>query len=205
MKKEMDKLKNKLGMNRKIFYFLIILFIIGIAFGSALIVIMNKPDQTLVTNYLNDFFSHVKGNGLNYSSALFQSIVSNLLFVVGIWLLGISVVGLPIMLFMYFSKAFVLGFTIASMIQNFSWKGILYALFYTFPHQILGMIIYTFLLMYAMSLSISLIKAFTKKKTIDFRKIMNRYLFVLAISIIGSVAVSLLEVFLMPFLIRLVI
>lgn len=205
MKLGTDKLKHKAGRNKKILYFLLGLFIIGIGFGALLTVMMKVEDQTLVTNYLNQFFTQLKGNDLNYASALIQSMLSNVLFILGIWLLGMSVIGIPIMIFMYFSKAFILGFTIASMIQNFSWKGIALALFYTFPHQILGMIVYTLLMMYAMTLSMTLIKAFTKKKTLDFKKVINKYLFILGICLVGAIIMSLSEVFLMPFLMKFIV
>ena len=205
MKLGTDKLKNKAGRNKKILYFLLGLFIIGIGFGALLTVMMKVEDQTLVTDYLNQFFTQLKGNDLNYGSAFVQSILSNTLFILGIWLLGVSVIGIPIMIFMYFSKAFILGFTIASMIQNFSWKGIVLALFYTFLHQILGMIVYTILMIYAMTLSMTLIKAFTKKKTLDFKKVINKYLFVLGLCLVCALVMSLSEVFLMPFLMNFVV
>lgn len=205
MKLGTDKLKNKAGRNKKILYFLLGLFIIGIGFGALLTVMMKVEDQTLVTDYLNQFFTQLKGNDLNYGSAFVQSILSNTLFILGIWLLGVSVIGIPIMIFMYFGKAFILGFTIASMIQNFSWKGIVLALFYTFPHQILGMIVYTILMIYAMTLSMTLIKAFTKKKTLDFKKVINKYLLVLGLCLVCALVMSLSEVFLMPFLMNFVV
>ena len=205
MKLGTDKLKNKAGRNKKILYFLLGLFIIGIGFGALLTVMMKVEDQTLVTDYLNQFFTQLKGNDLNYGSAFVQSILSNTLFILGIWLLGVSVIGIPIMIFMYFSKAFILGFTIASMIQNFSWKGIVLALFYTFSHQILGMIVYTILMIYAMTLSMTLIKAFTKKKTLDFKKVINKYLLVLGLCLVCALVMSLSEVFLMPFLMNFVV
>lgn len=205
MKLGTDKLKNKAGRNKKILYFLLGLFITGIGFGALLTVMMKVEDQTLVTDYLNQFFTQLKGNDLNYGSAFVQSILSNTLFILGIWLLGVSVIGIPIMIFMYFSKAFILGFTIASMIQNFSWKGIVLALFYTFPHQILGMIVYTILMIYAMTLSMTLIKAFTKKKTLDFKKVINKYLLVLGLCLVCALVMSLSEVFLMPFLMNFVV
>ena len=205
MKLKTDKLRNRVGRNQKILYFLLGLFIIGIGFGALLTVMMKAEDQTLVADYLNQFFTQLKGNDLNYGSAFIQSILSNVLFILGIWLLGISVIGIPIMIFMYFSKAFILGFTIASMIQNFSWKGIVLALFCTFPHQILGMSVYTILMLYAMTLSMTLIKAFMQKKTIDFKKVINKYLFILGICFIGALFMSLSEVFLMPFLMKFVV
>ena len=66
MKLGTDKLKNKAGRNKKILYFLLGLFIIGIGFGALLTVMMKVEDQTLVTDYLNQFFTQLKGNDLNY-------------------------------------------------------------------------------------------------------------------------------------------
>lgn len=203
--KQMDKLKNRAKSNKKMVVFLMTIFIIGIIAGSLFIVILNKSDKTLIKDYLEQFLNSISSNKLNYTDALISSLGSNIFYILLIWLLGISVIGLPIMLFIYFSKAFMLGFSISSMLFHYKLKGIFLALLYVFPHQILNILIYSFLMVYSTSLSIRIIKSLIAKKTLDFKQIMAKYGMVLLISLIGIVISSLLEVFLMPNMIKLII
>ena len=107
MKKQMDKLKNKTTSNKKIIVFLVGLFLIGLIAGSIFITIISKSDQALVKEYIKEFVNKADKNKLNYLEALKNASLSNGLFIVIVWLLGFSIIGIPIVIFMYFSKAFI--------------------------------------------------------------------------------------------------
>lgn len=203
--KQLDKLTKKAKGNKKTLTFLLVLFMIGILAGSLFIVILNTTDKTLVKEYLEKFINNLETNKLNYTTSFTSALVTNIFYVIIIWLLGISVIGLPIILFLYFAKAFILGFSISSMFYHYKLKGIILAFFYIFPHHILNIIIFTFLMLYSMSLSIKISKTLLAKKTIDFKVIMSKYTVVFGISIIGVIITSILEVFLMPNLIKLIL
>ena len=84
-------------------------------------------------------------------------------------------------------------------------KGLLYSFIYVFPHQVINLLVFTFFIMFSMSLSITLFQALIKKKTVDFSKIVNRYLFVLVFTVVILIITALLEIYLMPFLFRMVL
>lgn len=203
--KQKDKLTNKVSRNKKMLTFLIGILMIGILAGSLFIIALNSSDKALIKEHLESFISITESNKLNYTESLISSLGTNLFYVIVIWLLGISVIGLPIIIFLYFAKAFILGFSISSIIYEYKLKGCLLALLYVFPHHILSILLYTFLAVYSLSLSIRISKTLLAKKTLDFKIIMKRYSMVLVISLVGAIIVSLLEVFLMPNLIRLII
>lgn len=203
--KQKDKLTNKVSRNKKMLTFLIGILIIGIVAGSLFMVVLSSSDIALIKEHLESFMTSIESNKLNYTQSLISSLGTNLFYVIIIWLLGISVIGMPIIVFLYFAKAFTLGFSISSIICEYKLKGCLLAFFYVFPHHILSILLYTFLMVYSLSLSIRVSKTLLAKKTLDFKVIMRRYSVVLIISLIGAVIVSLLEVFLMPNLMRFVI
>ncbi len=196
--KTMDKLKNKVTNKKKMLTFLLGILLIGILAGSLFIVMLNSSDKTMIKDYLEQFTNSVQSHKLNYGQALMSSLGTNLFFVIMIWLLGISVIGLPIMIFFYFSKAFILGFSVSSIIYQYKLKGCLLAFFYVFPHHIGNILIYTFLMLYSTRLSLHISKMLLAKKTLDFKRIMTRYSMVLLISVIGVSVTSLFEVFVMP-------
>ena len=190
MKKQMDKLKNKTISNKKIIVFLVGLFLIGLIAGSIFITIISKSDQALVKEYIKEFVNKADKNKLNG------------LFIVIVWLLGFSIIGIPIVIFMYFSKAFILGFSLSSFILQYKFKGLLLALIYFFPHHVVNILAYTLIMIYSLKISFILINSIIKKKTISFKAIMNRYLIVFAVSIGMVIVASLYECFVVPFLIR---
>lgn len=202
MKKQMDKLKNKTTSNKKIIVFLVGLFLIGLIAGSIFITIISKSDQALVKEYIKEFVNKADKNKLNYLEALKNASLSNGLFIVMVWLLGFSIIGIPIVIFMYFSKAFILGFSLSSFILQYKFKGLLLALIYFFPHHVVNILAYTLILIYSLKISFILVNSIIKKKTISFKAIMNRYLIVFAVSIGMVIVASLYECFVVPFLIR---
>ncbi len=205
MEKILDKLKSSINSSKKLTLFLVILGFIALISGTIYVVVLKQNDQLLIKEQLELFLSNISNNKLEYLDVLKNTLLSNLFYIIIIWLLGISIIGLPITVFMYFAKVFILGFSIASIFINYNFKGILFALFYIFPHQIINIIILLYLVIYSITLSLKLGDAIVKKKTIDFKPIMNKYLMVLLISATITALTSLMETYLTPFLIKLII
>lgn len=205
MKKIWDKTFKKIHTNKRMLVFLFTLLFMAVLFGSFFATKLSTNDLEEIKSSLDTFFSMTKQNKLNPLPAFFQSFGANMMFTIVIWILGISVIGAPMMIVLFFMKAFTLGFTIASMIKIYHLKGLLYSLIYIFPHQVINLLVFIFFIMFSMSLSITLFQALLKKKTVDFSKVMNRYVFILAITIGILIITSLLEIYLMPFLFRMVV
>lgn len=205
MKKIWDKTFKKIHANKRMLVFLFTLLFMAVLFGSFFATKLSTNDLEEIKSSLDTFFSMTKQNKLNPLPAFFQSFGANMMFTIAIWILGISVIGAPLMIVLFFMKAFTLGFTIASMIKIYHLKGLLYSLIYIFPHQVINLLVFIFFIMFSMSLSITLFQALLKKKTVDFSKVMNRYVFILAITIGILIITSLLEIYLMPFLFHMVL
>lgn len=205
MKKVTDKFKITIKHNKKVIFFLGIIAVIAIIFGSLFSVMLNESDKNLTLEYINNFFENIKNNNLNYILALKNGSISSLGFILIVWLLGVSIIGMPIVLFMYFSKFFVIGFSISSIIKGYGLKGCLLSFAYILPHHIIYIIVYTILTVYSIKMSIKLISTIIKKDKIDFKPIINKYLLVLLLSVIIAVLTLLFEVFITPKFINLIL
>ena len=201
MKKILDKLKKEIKKNKKGILFLLGISLIGFISGTFFIIFISKADQILVSNYIESFISNIENNNLNYIDLFKNSIITNLTFIVTIWILGMSVIGIPINLFYYFTKSFILGFSISSFILCYKIKGCLLAFIYIVPHNLLNIFIYTILMLYSIKFSLKLIDSIINKKNLYFKNIMNSYLSILLISFIVILITSLYEVFVVPFII----
>lgn len=199
----MDKLKIKI--NKKIFVFLFVLMLIGIIAGSIFTTILNSSDKKLVVDHLNDFINNINNNKLDYLFSLKSNLVTNIGYVMLIWLLGISVIGLPIIIIMFFTKCFILGFSVGSVLITFKLKGILVSLVYVFPGQVISLLFLLLLMMYSMSFTFRMLYAILKKKSLDFKLIINKYFKILLIVLGVIILMSLYDTYLMPRLIKLLI
>lgn len=196
--------KNNIMKQKKIYLFLIGLMIVALLVGILFWFVISSEDRLLVTNDLTSFFNSIKdGNSINYWASLLNSIITNLIYIVLIWLLGISIIGLPIILFMLAMKSFIVGFSISSIVSIYGFKGLLGAFTYTFPHQIVFLLLLVLLSFYAVSFCIKLFKYLFLKQVINFKDAMRKYLKILIISCLTAIVISLFETFISTYFIKL--
>ena len=198
----MDKLKKIVKYDKKIMTFLNVIAILGIITGSIFMVIINKSDKKDVLNSIKTFFDKLINNKFDFAETLKNTMISNLLFSFIIWVIGISVIGIIIVIFIIFYKSFALGFTISSIIYAYSIKGSLIALLYVFPHMIINILIMLYIASYSVKLSIILTKSILRKDNLNFKSFINNYLRIYLISIIFLIAISLYESFIAPVILR---
>lgn len=198
MKKYMDKFKRNIKINKNLFVFLLCLTIVGFVSGALFSVILNADDRTLVNEYLNNFFTNVRNNKLDYSNSITNAFVFNFGCAIVIWLLGLSIIGFFIALFILFLKGFVIGFSVGSIISLFKFKGIILALVYIFPHHIFNILTFMLLVAYSLLVSYKIFCSLKNKKIIDFKILMRKYCSILIISLIIFCMTSVYEIYGVP-------
>lgn len=204
MKFNIKKTKNSILKQKKLYLFLIGLMVTGLIAGILFWFVISKEDKLLVTKNLTNFFSCIKeGNSINYGASLLNSVVTSLIYVILIWLLGISIIGLPIILVMMATKSFIVGFSIAGIISSYGLKGIVGAFVYVFPHQIVFLLLLILLGFYASAFCIKLFKYLFLKQMINFKETMRKYLKILGISCLSVLVISLFETFISTYFIKL--
>jgi len=203
--KQLDKLKKSIKYNKKVILFLIILIMIGIIVGSMFTLILNSSDKSLVVEYIKSFIQNIDKNKLLFSETLINTLIINMIYILFIWVLGLSVIGLPIIILINFWKSFVLGFSISSFIITYGIKGCLLSFFYLFPHLIINLFFIIILSMYSIRVTIKLFNSIIKKKTIDFKLIMNKYTYILLLSTFICILTSLYETFVSHYILKLIV
>ena len=193
----MDKLKKIFSVNKRVFVFLLCLMFIGVIFGSSLPIFLNNEDKVLVSEYLSNFVSQIN-NGYDSLFLFKNSLINNGIFAFLIWILGVSIIGIPIILFLFFFKSFVFGFSISSIIVNYGFKGILFSFSYIFPHQVINLCVYGVLTNYSLIFSIKLIGMIFKKVDFNIRGAFNRYFRIFIFCFLVLILSSLFESFISP-------
>ena len=190
-------LKNKAKRNKKKLYFLVGLALIGFISGSLFTTFLSKTDEALVTEYIKNFINTIKGNNLDYIDVFKNAIFSNMLYIFIIWILGISIIGLPINVFIYFVKTFMIGFSLSSIFLAYKFKGLAIVIIYLLP-QLLNIIILLILMVFSINFSLRLLNSILKRSILDFKTLFNNYLGILLLTVVLIFISSLIEVFMVP-------
>ena len=199
----MDKLKNIFKVNNRVFVFLLCIAILGILFGSILPIFLNVDDKRMVSEYLLSFSSYIKSN-FDFLMFLKNGLLSDSLFLIIIWLLGVSIIGVPIILLLFFYKCFVIGFSMSSIIINYGFKGILFSFIYIFPHRVISVFLYIVLSSFSLLFSIKLLFFILRKTDFNIRVSFRKYLCVFLICFFVDFLMVLYESFVNPHLLRFV-
>ena len=87
------------GEHSSIFLFVSILFMMGVIFGAVIVNSMSFTQREDLFYYLSQFFGQIANGKTEASRDIFvQSLLHNSKFIVLMWVLGISIVGLPVIL-----------------------------------------------------------------------------------------------------------
>ena len=208
MKKSMKnktKLFDLILPNKRINFFIITIMILGIISGSIFLMISNEVDKTSVITQIENFFKNISNNSIDNGLAFKNSLIINYLFVGAIWILGLSMIGVIINIFLTYIKGFLVGFSISSIFLTYKSKGILAVLLYTIPVQIINIFVVIILSIYSIMFSKNLLEIITSKKNTNNRLMLKKYIVILMICIILSFISSLLEVYVFPRFLKLVV
>ena len=205
MKKIINYLNETVKKEKNILIFNTIIFLVGVVLGSLFINFITNDDKKLLIEQVSTFFSNVKKLTSDiFGFESFLSILFNNLLVLSIiFVLGISMIGIPIVIFILFFKGFMLGTTISTIILKYSIKGIIGVILYIFPVCILSICVYLFMCFYAIYASIKFLRAFLKKDTLNFKQFLGKYLLSFIVSITLILLLSLLDAYLTPLLLKL--
>ncbi len=121
-----------------LYVFVAVLFLMGVVFGALMVNALTLEQQQDLSRYLGNFFVSVNEGGANFHPVTFwESAMLHLKWLGLIWILGLSVIGLPGILILDFFKGVLIGFTVGCLVGQFSWKGLLFALVSVAPHNLL--------------------------------------------------------------------
>lgn len=207
MKKNMKnnvKLMDLILPNKKINFFITTIMVLGIISGSIFLMMSSETDKVNVITQIETFFKNISNNSIDNGLALKNSLVINYLFVGCIWILGFSMIGIVINIFLTYVKGFLVGFSLASIFLTYKSKGILACILYTIPVQIINIMVVIILSIYSVMFSLNLLEIINSKNN-KTKLMIKKYFIILILCVILSFISSLLEVYMFPDLLKLVV
>lgn len=124
--------------HQSLYWFTIVLFAMGIIFGAVLVNSLPLSQKQELYGFLQYFFNSLTQQGLSPSNAHFQESFGHYAKTVGImWVLGLSIIGLPLILLILFLKGVVVGFTVGFLVSQMQWQGVTFAMMGVLPQNLL--------------------------------------------------------------------
>lgn len=178
-----------------IYLFMIILFLTGIIFGAVIVNSMNPIQKQDLFFYLERFFNHtVNDQGINRFTVFQESLFYHLKYLSVIFILGLSVIGLPVVWVLLFIKGLVIGFSVGFIVNQLGSQGLLFSTLSIAPHNLLVIPIYIIAGSLAMIFALVLMKKLFSRRSAEslFIPFVN-YIVVFSVLLILSIGAALLE------------
>lgn len=206
MNSKINSIKNIIFPSKKINIFVISILFLGLISGAVFGNIISVNDKTLVIDKIKLFISNINSDLINGIEVFKNGISVNMLYLGIIWVMGMTFVGVVLNVVILFIKSFILGFSLASFIMVYSYKGLILSLIYLLFGQILNILVIVMVTIYGIMFSSKLnLIIFKNKQDNNILKFFRNYVFILIIAIIISIISSISEAFLLPAIIKIII
>ncbi len=126
---------------RYLVYLLVaVLFAVGSLFGALAAASLTPGQEAGVAGEVQSFVAAVKSGDLGSRPEVTQAALArDVVRTAGLcWLLGLSVIGVPLVLVVVFSRGFLLGFTVAVLVKELAVGGLAVALVAVLPQSLLS-------------------------------------------------------------------
>lgn len=129
---------NHIKRHGLLYIIVVIFFFLGIFGGSYAVKQMSETQTLELLNYLDQFLNGLRDWNINPGAATQHAVLNNLKIIFYIWLLGLTVIGIPLVLLIVSARGFVMGFTIGFLVQQKAGQGILIALLAILPPSLIN-------------------------------------------------------------------
>ena len=107
-----DRVMSHIQENSSLYIFNAVLLLMGVIFGAILVNSL-QLNQNKIYHFICNVFGQVSKGEFAIAGEMFrESYFSQLKYIGFIWILGISIIGLPLIFILLFAKGVVVGFTV---------------------------------------------------------------------------------------------
>ncbi|MCA0982943.1 stage II sporulation protein M [Halobacillus yeomjeoni] len=197
MQQGMRMVRNDLRNHMNIFVFIFVLFIMGMVFGAVIVNSMNFVQKQDLFFYLKQFFEqNMDTAGMTKMTLWKDSMFYHLKYMLLLFLLGISVIGMPVITVLLFVKGLVVGFSVGFLVNQMGWYGMLLSAVSIAPHNLIIIPIYLVAGSLALIFSLTLCRQlFIRKVHQPIIKGFVRYSLFFGVLILFLMLSSVIEVF----------
>ncbi|OYD09785.1 stage II sporulation protein M [Paludifilum halophilum] len=121
-----------------LYVFVAVLFMMGVIFGAVIVNTLSPVQKENLLDYLGHFFRGMDRDTIADPKVAFQHSLGDHFKTIGLmWILGVSVIGMPFIFVWIFLKGLVIGFTVGFLVSQLSWEGLWFAFVAVVPHNLI--------------------------------------------------------------------
>ncbi len=190
--------------NLPVLIFLVVVLVAGVTYGTIAIKTLDYSMKADLADHLVAFLDGFDEElSLRGQSSFFSLLVYQIKIILLIWILGLSVIGLPFIPVILFLRGFVIGFTMGFLIEELAAAGFLFALASLLPQNFLLIPLYIFSGLISIAFAWNLLTALLSRRVVDFWQQFTGYSILMSICGTGFIFAALVEFFISPFLMNL--
>ncbi|MFZ4452187.1 stage II sporulation protein M [Salibacterium aidingense] len=192
---------------RSIYWFSIVLLFMGIIFGAVLVNSLSLPLKNDLYGFVRQFFTQFReGADIAPRHIFMQSLSQHSGYLILMWVLGLSVAGVPFILILLFLKGVVSGFTIGFLVQQMGSDGFFLAFTSILPQNLIIIPAYIIMAVVSISISLSIIKhLFKHSRTSPVPAVIAKSSIIAACLFVSICGAAAIEGYLSPLIIKSVI
>lgn len=188
------------------YFFMILIFFIGVVVGALAVKTLPDEQKIELIDYLHIFFTGLTQGteNITYGGNMISSVMfNNAKTIVLMWILGFTIVGIPFVLFILFTRGFIIGFTVGFLVNEYVMRGLLFAFASVLPHNFFVIPAVLVMGVSATKFSLLLVRRKTYGKINLWYEAM-RYSVLCMVMLVVMMFAALLEVYISPVFMKLV-
>ncbi|HEU5138605.1 MAG TPA: stage II sporulation protein M [Bacillales bacterium] len=193
--------------NSSVYTFTMVLLVMGVIFGAVIVNSLAVSEKQDLFIYLKQFFGEVSSGHFASPHAMFNESLTHYLKYIGfMWILGVSIIGLPIILILLFLKGVVVGFTVGFLVNQMGWHGLMLAFVSVLPQNLILVPAFIIVSTASVAFSLKMIRQqFIRKNSTPILPQLFRYSLLVTVVCAILAIVSLFEAYISPVLIKAVV
>ncbi len=183
--------------NMTIYIFMVTLFLTGIIFGAITVNSMSFVQKQDLFFHLDRYFVQLNGDETIASKDILKrSFFFHVKYLFLLFILGLTIIGLPVVWILIFMKGLVIGFSVGFIVNQLGGKGLLIATLAIAPQNIIIIPVYIIAGSLSMIFSLSLLyKLFGRSVSYSIGRPFLQYSFYFVILLFFALGSSLIETF----------
>ena len=126
-----------IAKNRNAYIFLLMAFVFGVSAGAFTVNGLSMMQRDELSNYFQGFLQLLNNQNMDSSELFSTAFLENLKLVGLLWILGVTIIGIPFIFLIIAVRGFITGFCSGFIISVLGFKGIIFSVFTMLPKEIL--------------------------------------------------------------------
>ncbi|MDA8235182.1 MAG: stage II sporulation protein M [Clostridia bacterium] len=194
-----------LKKNALLYLVVVGIFVAGILLGSLGVRVLHEDQANQLTLYLNNFINQLQTFPVEVNSYAQEVVWSNLRFLGVIYFLGLTVIGIPVILLLLLTRGFLMGFAVGFLARDKAWQGIIFALSSVLPQNLINIPVLFVAGVSAVHFSLALVRGGFSNRGERMLPYFIRYTALMAILALLTVGSGLIQAYISPVLMKTVV